>query len=417
MAENVISPSEDDLTNAARSLRISYPTLGAPRLLSLLLEANSNWTVSEKRLRKVLQKAGLSASSNTITPSVSNNDGDASSHEYPTSRMVEHLTPSKWTNSVKVADFGREKGKGLVATKLVAEGERIWVEDPFVMCPEWELEELQRGAHACMYCTRPISLSITPPMPCKCSAMFCNRLCHARGAPAHAFLCPAQNPAAVPFLEHVRKEQWKAPYAWALFVALILSHAVKGVDSTNKELYDMLEVLRGLAALSLEKRVRVLANWQAGDASSRALWKRTHTLFVQALYKPADPVYAKKLQKLKGKSIALPPGVEDELFGYDQFLVGLGKMSLNMEAHGGLNQTPRITIIAKSAIPEGEELVVSYVDPSQDVWTRRRMLKEWGFGTCLCARCVQEAESSKAAGGGVEQKAELEDELRGFLGV
>jgi hypothetical protein len=138
---------------------------------------------------------------------------------------------------------------------------------------------------------------------------------------------------------------------------------VKGVDSTNNEPYDMLEVLHGLAALSLEKRVRVLANWwvytsfpclrfhpggssgfdvlglgnvwlipwsrQAGDASSRALWKRTHTLFVQALYKPADPVYAKKLQKLKGKSIALAPGVEDELFGYDQFLVGLGKMSLS----------------------------------------------------------------------------------------
>jgi SET domain len=110
-----------------------------------------------------------------------------------------------------------------------------------------------------------------------------------------------------------------------------------------------------------------------------------------------------------------------------------------MEAHGGLyvlhshlnhsctpnvsvrhitrNQTPRITVIAKSAIPEGEELVVSYVDPSQDVWTRRRMLKEWGFGTCLCERCVREAESGKAAGQGVEQKAELEDELRGFLGV
>jgi hypothetical protein len=253
MAENVISPSEDDLSTAARSLRISYPTLGAPRLLSLLLEANSNWTVSEKRLRKVLQKAGLSSSSTTITPSASNKDEDGSSHEYPTSRMVEHLTPSKWTNSAKVADFGREKGKGLVATKLISEGERIWVEDPFVMCPEWcvpdpapscslpvpipfcsspfsrsfcktcaessslclpilwvhckfdrELEELQRGAHACMHCTRPISLSITPPMPCKCSAMFCNRLCHARGAPAHAFLCPVQNPAAVPFLEHVR---------------------------------------------------------------------------------------------------------------------------------------------------------------------------------------------------------------------
>lgn len=68
---------------------------------------------------------------------------------------------------------------------------------------------------------------------------------------------------------------------------------------------------------------------QAGEAASRALWKRTHTLFVQALHKPDDPAYAKKLQKLKGRGNTLPPGVEDELFGYDQFLVGLGKMSLS----------------------------------------------------------------------------------------
>ena len=72
-----------------------------------------------------------------------------------------------------------------------------------------------------------------------------------------------------------------------------------------------------------------MCNRQAGDASSRALWKRTHTLFVQALHKPIDPAWAKKLQKLKGKGANLPPQVEEGLFGYDQFLVGLGKMSLS----------------------------------------------------------------------------------------
>ena len=137
MTDNVISPSEDDLTSAARSLRISHPTLGAAKLLSLLLEANPNWTVAEKRLRKVLQKAGLSASSTATTTSAPNDNEDASSHEYPTSRMIDHLAPSKWTNKVKVADFGPEKGKGLVATELIQEGGYIWVEDPLVMCLEW----------------------------------------------------------------------------------------------------------------------------------------------------------------------------------------------------------------------------------------------------------------------------------------
>ena len=137
VAGDVISPSEDDLTNAARSLRISHPTLGATKLLPLLLEMNPNWAVAEKRLRKILQKAGLSAPSAAAPISAINDNEDASIHEYPTSHMIGHLAPSKWTHKVKVADFGREKGKGLIATELIPEGGHIWVEDPLVMCPEW----------------------------------------------------------------------------------------------------------------------------------------------------------------------------------------------------------------------------------------------------------------------------------------
>lgn len=76
----------------------------------------------------------------------------------------------------------------------------------------------------------------------------------------------------------------------------------------------------------------------------------------------------------------------------------------------------RITVIAKRATAPGEELLVSYVDPSSDVWTRRRKLKDWGFGVCNCERCVEEAKNAPEGETGGE-KVQLEDELRGFLGV
>jgi hypothetical protein len=60
--------------------------------------------------------------------------------------------------------------------------------------------------------------------------------------------------------------------------------------------------------------------------------------------------------------------------------------------------------------------VISYVDPALDVKTRRRELREWGWGECMCQRCVEEA--AKQSNGEEAKAAEdLEDELRGFLGV
>jgi hypothetical protein len=80
------------------------------------------------------------------------------------------------------------------------------------------------------------------------------------------------------------------------------------------------------------------------------------------------------------------------------------------------NNIQRITLNARRAILPGEELLVSYVDPSGDVWTRRRGLKEWGFGVCRCERCVEEVTNAPEGESGGE-KVQLEDELRGFLGV
>lgn len=115
---------------------------------------------------------------------------------------------------------------------------------------------------------------------------------------------------------------------------------------------------------------------------------------------------------------------------------------LDLESHGGLYPlhshmnhacTPnisvrhldqrfalsKITVIATRDISPGEELVITYVDPSLDVKQREKLLYEWGFGLCDCKRCVEERKTyvapAKPEGGA--PVVDLEKELKESLGV
>lgn len=132
------SPSEDDLKAALHALRKAFPSLGAAKLHAQLLAQHPEWTVSEKRTRKILQQEGL-----VLSPISAQNQGPAppglngADDNYPRSQLVEGLDIRKWTTKAEVRHFGRKKGKGLVASEDIAEGEVVWKEDPFVLAPEW----------------------------------------------------------------------------------------------------------------------------------------------------------------------------------------------------------------------------------------------------------------------------------------
>lgn len=150
-ATSNITPSEADLKAALIQLRTEHPTLGIPKLHALLLAAQPSWIVSEKRTRKVLQAEGLvlshSSSNNTVSaadPKSALNDTTSAQNGsagtgtlYPSSKMIEGLDVSKYSAKIAVKYFGKEKGKGLVATEKIEEGEAIWKEDPFILAPEW----------------------------------------------------------------------------------------------------------------------------------------------------------------------------------------------------------------------------------------------------------------------------------------
>ncbi|EKM52389.1 uncharacterized protein PHACADRAFT_148986 [Phanerochaete carnosa HHB-10118-sp] len=432
-----ISPPEDELKVALQGLRAQNPTLGVTKLHARLLSEHPDWTVSEKRTRKILQNEGL-----VISP-----DGAASSRSksgtgnapYPTSAVIEGLDVSKWTSKIQVKYFGKHKGKGLVATERIAEGEVVWKEDPFILAPEWSLYDLQTASVACTHCSTPLNNSPLA-VPCSgsakvpsCSARFCNRLCLSRAARTHPLLCPAQNPAALPLLEFARRHEWMALHALAQCTARVLLAEQQDEAAFSADW----AVLRGLAQLGMEERAK--GGWLGSAEPDRDTWKKAYELFVRAFKDPGTESEKKRLARLLRKPTRKE--VDDEIFGYDAFLRGLGRMSLNLEAHGGLyvlhshvnhSCTPnlsarhldqrsalsRITVVVRRDIEVGEELFISYVNPDLPLEGRRRQLLEWGFGTCQCPRCVMEEQDptrqtplTKSAPG------DLEQELKAGLGI
>lgn len=52
-------PEEDELVTALNAIKLSHPDYGVKRILTTLGEDQPAWSVSEKRLKKVLQAQGL----------------------------------------------------------------------------------------------------------------------------------------------------------------------------------------------------------------------------------------------------------------------------------------------------------------------------------------------------------------------
>ncbi|KAI9454647.1 hypothetical protein BJY52DRAFT_1283286 [Lactarius psammicola] len=402
----LISPPEEVLRSAVLSLRKDHPTLGVAKLHALLLSEKSEWAVSEKRLRRIMTAEGLTLQpqpQRKVTPAASG--ASPRTHIYPSSTLIEGLDIAKWTAAVEVKYFDKQRGKGLVTKEPISEGQVVWKEDPFIIAPEWDIYDLQVASRACGYCTTPLtdsSLVLRCPASnssAPCPARFCHRLCLKRSEKTHPVLCPAQNPGSVPLLAFARKHVWMALHALTQCAARLLLAQQAGDDV----LRDDWRVYRALAELGMEERAQ--GGWLQGAEPDREMWQTAHRAFVQAFVLPPDPASQKKLAKL----LKRPPqkDVADALFTYDGFLHGLGRMSLNLEAHGGLYTAPalsRITIVAKRDIAPGEELLVTYVDPSLGVRKRRMQLGAWGFGECGCERYVDDLES-------------LERELKAGLGV
>ncbi|PPQ65023.1 hypothetical protein CVT24_008171 [Panaeolus cyanescens] len=431
------SPSEETLAKALIALKAEHPALGISKVHALLLQTYPDWIVSEKRTKKILQNHGLvvqapvQAREDEIPTTNGNNNGEASGSGsgtpsgekekmvYPTSRVVNNLDVDHWSKKVAVKFFDKKKGKGLVATQDIEEGEVVWKEEPFILAPEWELYDMQMKSTACSHCSTPLTPGSPLIIPCAhspCPARFCNRLCSARSGKTHPLLCPVQNPASVPLLKYARQIEWMALHALAQVTSRIM---LVNELPDDKALKADWEVVRGFAEMGMEERFKWCFRSATSPEPDRKTWKTAYAYYIQAFKEPKTPQDEKKLKKILKKP--LPSHIDHLLFSYEQgFLKGLGKMSLNLESHGGLytlhshlnhactpnlsirhldtrNALSRITARAISPIKAGEELVITYVDPNSGLKGRREALRAWGFGICGCARCESESRLEEAA--------------------
>ncbi|KAF9269757.1 SET domain-containing protein [Marasmius fiardii PR-910] len=472
MSTSKVTPTDTELKEALKSLKSSNPTLGISKIHGLLLQTRHDWLVSEKRTRKFLQNEGLVLSADPN----GNSFQDKGKAPYPSSRIIPNLDVGKWSTKVEVKYFNKRKGKGLVAKEKLVEGETVWKEDPFIIAPEWEIYDLQVQSSACSQCTTPFSSTVSTSLVTSCPstssfassssgdcpARFCNRLCQARSAKHHALLCPTQNPASIPLMKWTREIQWLALHALAQLTSRLM--LANQVDPKLAE--EDWRIYSSLAQLSLADRVKYSLNDRcvhclgilglistffvllASDADPHAInqpgWEKAFELYIQAFRHPTSNGDQKKLAKLYKKP--LKPEIERELFEYEGFLRGLGRMSLNLEAHGGLYTlhshlnhacSPnisvrhfdraslyRISVIALRDIEIGEELNITYVNPQSSVRARQTELEQWGFGKCMCERCVREAKELREKGEDVEnvngnaiEMKDLEKELKAGLGI
>ncbi|KAF7373607.1 Set-like protein [Mycena sanguinolenta] len=416
------SPSDEELQDALVQLKAAHPGLGIPKLHARLRADFPAWTVSEKRMRKILTALSPKA---IVSPS-------------PSSQLVDGLDITQWTTRVDVRMFDKKKGKGLVATQKIKAGETIWVEDPFIIAPEWEIYDKQRAGAACSLCTTLFASPLEAKARCPlCPAVFCNALCRKRSEKTHPLLCAAQNPASMPLLRWVRSREWMALLALIQCTARLLLANAAGEEALAADW----AVVRGFAVLGMEERAR----YSFRSEPDRETWKAAFELFCATFHRPRREDGAMKNQTAEEKKVAailrkpLPAEIEAALFDYNTgFLHGLGRMNLNLESHGGLYTlhahlnhgcTPnasvrhldqrralaRITVRALADIEPGQELFITYVNPELGYADRRAGLEAWGF-VCQCARCMEEGRDWKPPEH-QDGLGDLASELKAGLGV
>lgn len=220
------SPADDELSQAVAAVRAAHPDLGILKLWAALKEAHPDWTVSEKRFRKVLSSLGGSGAGSSSGAGTSGTPaGKVADDELVAQTGLDKtLDIAQLAPKVKAKLFGGTKGKGLVARGKIEAGEMLWQEEPFVAVPDPKIKEHCKDRVLCTHC---LALWNPPPatvVGCRdCSdAWFCNRLCMSRGSSSgshHVLLCEGVNPAAHKLNKFMAEREWRSVDAVARILA------------------------------------------------------------------------------------------------------------------------------------------------------------------------------------------------------
>lgn len=343
--------------------------------------------------------------------------------------------------------FDSVKGKGLVAERDFAEGELLFTEEAYIATPPPEaLDQITRG-ELCGQCFLPVSsapVALAIKNCGKCKYRFCTSACYRTAlATHHNLLCTGINPSAKPLMELIQSQKWQSLHCAARSLARLLStltpHNTGSSSRTTKnatEEDDLLKAygdfetvysrLSSFATVSeLERRSRN-PGWATEKPSFESILSQAHSAFRAAL----DPFYEPRISSRASNSNFEPNHVQPhlieavkprksqlkDLFDSATFLKLLGRANINMEKFGGLYSihsflnhscSPNVQIrhvpergilasmkvaaLALRDVEKGEELLISYIDPSTRLGRRQLLLyRDYCFGPCICEKCKAE---------------------------
>lgn len=394
----------------------STESYGVSKIHAIIKSRHSNWTVSEKRVKTLLKKFGLSNNSNQQY----NYASEITSLPDPNLELPE---------KVKVI-MTSKRGKGLYAKTGFNKGDLIWEEKPYFFIPPLANLKLIKNGKACTYCGKLLTnarsssgTSVLRGLDCTgCPELWCTPKCKKANGNFHALLKHLtkgnqrfiNSLAYLDLEDYCIKEQWNALFAITLIYASILD------DKSNEKL----EYFKAMARVSQDVRYKALES-SAGSFDSFG----GGALFVQEqqeiLWREGFNKFAK----------VFPKSYEDGEVDYKEFLMMLGSYNINnldscvFRIHSHLNHTcvPNVDVVtspnsrpdgikvfAARDIKAGEELTTTYVNPSHTVLQRQRELRSnWGF-TCNCNKCKEDLKvqyRKQSTGGANENK----DDIRKML--
>ena len=382
--------------------------------LAALLELENEWpSLSHKRVTTILVSCGHlapPASAAAGSQSTSTSTSSSSSKKKKKKKTPAHVPRSFIADpvlreGVEAVYFNAVKGKGLVATRAVREGSVVFTDEALVPTPPPSVVSEMLDGRICTQCFLPTEGAGAKVCVKACGARFCSLLCQSRAmATHHALLCTKHNARASRLIDTIRAHNWQSLHSVARCVARLILTAIHEPDA-------FAAVDRQLASFAtvseLERRARN-PGWSVECASFSAALDSAHAALVAAFQHRIPPS-------------ATPPVAArlTDILSHSAFLHHLGRSNINMESHGGLyplhsflnhDCSPNLSIrhipvrgrlasmkiaaLATRDIAPGQELTISYIDPSMPV-TRRRLLlwRDYCFGPCTCERCTTQADA------------------------
>lgn len=406
------SPYDQEIINTVISIWKKNPAtenLGNAKLLLLIKRDNPSWSLSEKRLKNLLKQRGLQ----TNVPPV----------QY-VSETVSYATPELELPPGVRLELTKARGKALYAARSFKEGDLIWEEEPLIMVAPLDVIPLMRKTLACAHCAKPFQQrSKSDGIPrggsdCKnCPARWCTPKCR-KSDIIHAALWHQSANTKIKddiwqkFENYCLENEWNAAYGYGIVLLNTLKDISKG---------KLRQKIDSMAKVRQDVRQKALDPPQG---------QQQQDLFGGGLLQEQYEELWNEGYKLLRDTVS--PSYE---LSYDEFMYGVGMFNINnldgniflTQSHLNhacdpnvdvkvVGRTTGIKVYAKRDIRNGEELLTTYVNPSDPLSKRRFDLRvNWGF-LCNCKRCKEEdkeaTEAAEAQLSGLSIETPIADKTR-----